>query len=388
MLRMKINDKELCPCGSGKIYMECCKGKQAKPNTSKKPPQVQIMEKMRSSMKRCCMHPDKDKCKGKIKEAHALQNNKIISLLAGAERHVYMMDAKKQPLLIPVENGEVIPFVEMSRTSANNATTETCFCDYHDNIAFAVIEKAAPDFDETSQEMKFVYAYKAFIFEYYKQWMASEIFNKCFGENPEAFTQPDMVGMYRMMQLKMAEFNPIKEHFDSQIMAGTYDGIFTCAVKIPEQIHFADYAFIAPDYDLNGRKIKHTIKGIMHRIAITVFPEVNQSWVLMSCLESEKNIYEKFFLQIENAPLKKLKYYLNMMLPLYSENMVLSGRLWDSWDEETQMAYTYYANLQGKDAIVMGKGISFGLLNASRDKTGQAYENPPKINLFADIKQK
>lgn len=86
--------------------------------------------------------------------------------------------------------------------------------------------------------------------------------------------------------------------------------------------------------------------------------------------------------------MKKLKYYFNMVLPLYSENMVLSGELWDLWDEETQMAYTYYANLQGKDAIVMGKGISFGLLNASRDKTGQAYENSPKINLFADNKQK
>jgi len=359
LLGMKIKDNEPCPCGSGKIYMECCKGKQVKPNPSKKPPQVQIMEKMCSSMKRCCMHSDKDNCKGKIKEVHALQNNKIISLLAGAERHVYMMEAKKQPLLIPLENGEIVPFVEMSRINANNATTETCFCDYHDNVAFAAIEKDAPDFDETSQEMKFVYAYKAFIFEYYKQWMAFEIFRKGFGENPEAFTQPDMIGMYRMMQLKMAEFDPIKKHFDSQIMAGTHNGIFTCAVKIPEQIHFADYAFIAPDYDMNGKKIKHTVKGVMHRIAITVFPEVNQSWVLMSCLESEKNIYEKFFSQIGNAPLKKLKFYLNMVLPLYSENMVLSEHLWSSWSEEIQMAYTYYANLKGKDAFVMGKGISF-----------------------------
>lgn len=385
---MRIKDNEECPCGSGKKYVGCCKGKQAKLRTSPKPPEVQIMEKMRSSMKRCCMHPDKDKCKGKIKGAHALQNNKIISLLAGTERHVYMMDAKKQPLLIPLENGETIPFVEMSRISANDATTETCFCDYHDNVAFSVIEKAAPDFDRNRSEMKFVYAYKAFIFEYYKQWIGFDIYRKCFADNPAAFVQPEMVGMYRMLEIKMAEFEPIKNHFDSQIMAGIYDGICTCTVKIPEQINFADYAFIAPDYDMNGKKIKHTVKGVMHRLAITVFPETNQSWVLMSCLESERNIYEKFFAQIETAPLEKLKYYLNMILPLYSENMVLSGRLWNSWSEEIQMAYTYYANLQGKDAMVMGKGIGFGLLNASRDKTGKAYENPPKINLFANIEQK
>lgn len=40
------------------------------------------------------MHPDRKHCKGIIKGAHALQNNKIISLLSGSERHVYMIDAK------------------------------------------------------------------------------------------------------------------------------------------------------------------------------------------------------------------------------------------------------------------------------------------------------
>lgn len=53
------------------------------------------MEKMRASMKKFCMHPEQEKCKGPIKGAHALQNNKIISLLAGSERHVYMLNTKK-----------------------------------------------------------------------------------------------------------------------------------------------------------------------------------------------------------------------------------------------------------------------------------------------------
>lgn len=51
------------------------------------------------------------------------------------------------------------------------------------------------------------------------------------------------------------------------------------------------------------------------------------------------------------------------------------------------MAYAYYANQQGKHALVMGKGVGFGLSNAIRYKTGKAYDNPPKINLFANIEQ-
>jgi hypothetical protein len=68
----------------------------------KKPLEVQVMEMMRKSMKKCCMHPDQKHCKGRMKGAHALQNNKIISLLAGSERHVYMIGAKKQPLFVPL----------------------------------------------------------------------------------------------------------------------------------------------------------------------------------------------------------------------------------------------------------------------------------------------
>lgn len=181
-----------------------------------------------------------------------------------------MLNAKRQPLLNPLENGETVPIVEISKISANDATTETCFCDYHDNVAFAAIEKGVPDFDSSNEEMKFVYVYKALIFEYYKQMMGWQIFQTCFKDNPLAFLDKNSVGMYRMLQMKKAEFETIKAVFDAQILAGTKEGICTCAVKIPFQIAFADYAYIAPDYDMNGHRIRHTRKGIMHRLVITI----------------------------------------------------------------------------------------------------------------------
>ena len=46
----KIYDKELCPCGSGKTYEECCKNRNDKPiKSSKKPLDIQIMEQFRKS---------------------------------------------------------------------------------------------------------------------------------------------------------------------------------------------------------------------------------------------------------------------------------------------------------------------------------------------------
>ena len=68
-------------------------------------------------------------------------------------------------------------------------------------LLFAAIEKGAPDFDETSEIMKFVYAYKAFIFEYYKVWMSMDIFRTQFAKHPTVFSRSDMVSWYRSLQL-------------------------------------------------------------------------------------------------------------------------------------------------------------------------------------------
>ena len=82
MLGWKIKDTEPCPCGSNKAYKECCKNAtEAAPNASKKPPEVQVMEKMRASMEKCCLYPDQTSCKGKIKEAQEiLEDYEIIPM--------------------------------------------------------------------------------------------------------------------------------------------------------------------------------------------------------------------------------------------------------------------------------------------------------------------
>ena len=377
----RISPKESCPCGSGKIYRDCCKGKKVKtPHSSKEPAEVLVMKMMRKSLKKCCLHPDQAACKGKIKEAHALQNNKIISLLAGSDRHVYVMDAKRQPLIIPIKNDEPAILVQIAKVSANKATTETCFCDLHDNIAFAAIEKGAPDFDENNEEMKFIYAYKAFIFEYYKQVTALDVFKECFKNNPQAFVTPSMIGMYRMLRLKMNEFEPIKSYFDSEVLSNGHRGLITCVIRIPEQIKFANYAYIAPDYDMNGNRIKHTKKGVMHRIAITIFPEKTQSYILLSCLATEKSIYAKLFEQLKQSSIDKVKFYFSMLLPLYSENIVLSPKLWKNWSEDVQATYTFYSNINGYQARVYGRAIGMELKNAYKAKSD--YSKRGKIDLF------
>lgn len=370
--QLHLHDDESCPCGSGKIYKECCKTKNdCGPVNSRKPVEVLLMEEMRKGLNqdKVCLHPDQTNCKGKIKEAHALQNHKIISLLAGADNHVIMQDPTKQPIVIKDDPVNPIMIVPFSKVSGNKATTQNCFCDFHDTEVFKVIEAGAPDFDINNEEMKFVYAYKAFIFEYAKQRHLMWLFRRMFSSRPQVFSLPEQVKEYRIQCLRMVEFEDVKKKMDAEILAKTYNGIKTLVVTIPYKIGFANYAYIAPDYDLDGNRIKSIDAfGKMHRLAITVLPETSQSYILMSCLDSEEDFYRSFFQSIAGASLDKTLFYFNLILPLYSENVVLSEKLWDEQDEKGQFGLTHMANLTGDDQFKLSQTLGMALRNAAGRK--------------------
>ena len=379
----RIFDNERCPCGSELTFRNCCKGKSGELSKENKLPlEVQVMQMMKNSLQKYCLHPDQKNCKKPIKNAHALQNNKIISLLAGNERHVYTMSANQQPRIEKNKVGVPEVIVEFKKTSANKATTSTCFCDRHDNIVFAAIEKGAPSFDKYNEEMKFVYAYKAFIFEYYKAQESFKIFQKSFKRCPLAFKNILMVMMYRMQQLDIEYFDSVKAHFDEEIMANTHNGVETVVIEIPEQIKFACFAFIAPLCDLNGKKIKHTSNNKTHRLAITIFPENSRSYIILSCLKKERAAYNDFFNQLKSERIDKIKYYFSLILPLYSENIVLSPELWNQWDEDIKKTLVLYSNISNHKVGEYATRIKMHLKNVSKNQGNFDYKLEMKFGLF------
>lgn len=386
--QLYIHDDEPCPCGSGKIFLNCCKNKpDPGPVNSPKPSEVLLMERMRTGLKkkRFCLHPNQASCQGDIKEAHALQNHKIISLLASSDNHVMMQDHTRQPIILDNDPTNPIVIVPFSKVSGNKATTLSCFCDLHDTELFKPIEAGAPDFNPNNPEMKFIYAYKAFIFEYAKQIQLMSLLKEAFAERPQIFCIPELVKEYRIQCMRMEEFKPVKNHFDSEIISKTHNGIETCVVMIPYQIGFANYAYIAPDFDLNGERIE-TIddNGKMHRLAVTVLPESNRSYIILSCLYSEKEIFHDFFEQIKIASIDKNLYYFNLLLPLFSENLVLSEKLWNALGEKGQFGLVHMANLVGQDQFNLSQAIGMALRNASNKKR-MDYSKRGKIDLFQTV---
>lgn len=75
----------------------------------------------------------------------------------------------------------------------------------------------------------------------------------------------------------------------------------------------------------------------MKFVFFTSFPATeNKSYILISVLKEDLDVYKQYFEQIRNAPLGLTQYYMNVFIPLYSQNLILSPSLWNSWSEMAQ----------------------------------------------------
>ena len=183
-------------------------------------------------------------------------------------------------------------------------------------------------------------------------------------------------------KMTLEEMNEVKSFFDKGIVSKDYTGLETCVIEIPESIKFATYACIAVDFELKGKKIRHTKRGFISRLFITIFPEETKSYIILSCLSEDIKIYKKFFQQLQTTNLDKVKYYFDLILPLYTENNVLSPRLWEKWGEEQQIGYTFFANRKGKQFLLYKQILKFGMYNLRKKESGFGTGNRGKLDLF------
>jgi hypothetical protein len=294
-----------------------------------------------------------------------------------------MLNTKKPPLIIPIEHEdpEIIKLID--KVGVNHATISTCFCDVHDDEVFALIEKNVQPFDKNNEEHKFLYAYKAFIFEYYKELVLENVFRQNIKENPSILKSADFIRQYRNLLLKRKEMDQTKDFFDTALITHNYNGLKTCVVEIPKEIDFANFACVGFSYDLEGHKIKNIKNNIMDRVFLTIFPEENKSYIIMSYMGKDEKAYGNLAEQLTYKNVYLIKYFITLVLPLYSENIVLSPRLWEKWDEETQRAFTFYSNRSGPQFAVYNLVVKFGMQNIKNKKMNFTNGKRCKIDLFS-----
>ncbi|GAA3645283.1 SEC-C domain-containing protein [Asaccharospora irregularis] len=362
-----FNSREKCPCTSGKLYKDCCKVKKPKEFHSQGEFLHLVGKMMKKSRIKVCLY---NGCTAKGKNiigAHALQENRILSKLQ-IDRQVYMQDFSSNPEMLEIEKGKPEPFFLLKKVYIKDATVATCFCKEHDDSIFAKIEKSQYSLDELNDEQLFLFAYKTFTFELYKEIAAQKFQENMFANVPQTTKNWGTVYQYRNTVSKLEDLNYYKDYFDKAIKEQDHGGIETMVIEIPYRIQFENYMMVAPPFDIKGRKIKCIDKATkrMKFAFFTTFPDESKSYILVSVLKKDLDIYGQYFDQIRNSPIGLIEYYLNAFIPLYSQNLIISPELWDSWSELGQSGIQFA--VADPNSVKLLKGVQFYMQNIAKLK--------------------
>lgn len=324
---MKIKRNDPCPCGSGKKYKKCCMEKEDDENLKKLDRLKGNMHKNISQSKiKQCIHPNSKECNGQIINAHSIQNNKILNKLS-ENGHVFMLKPDIKNCIMDVS---------AKSESRNKATTFTGFCKYHDDVVFKEIEKK--NFLKEERQI-FLFSYRAFALEYHKKMESTKMIKNIFSKAPKSSINSGLLDIIAGHDLALQDNNKIKEIFDKSILNEEFDILESIVYELDYEIEFSTTTMFALEYDLEGNLLNDIASKEderMKNIFLNIFPEDGKSYVILSWLKEDRETYKGFKQQIQSLKKEDRILFLNNLIVNNTENIAISPRMWNRWDENIQ----------------------------------------------------
>lgn len=313
-------DNSPCLCCSGKLYKDCCKPKKKiRTETEYKMFMREFDDKHKNYKK--CMHPQRSECTNII-HAHTISQKAVLEEIA---------DNKQ--VLMPIEFGISKQFVLKSLGIESKASKFYCFCKKHDEL-FYPIDKKNVDF---STDNCFLYAYRAFASTYYK--IERELY--CYKELKEKYDltyNPVAILTFLGMERNVIQLDRIRKIFDDAIINNAYDVLENTLIELDYKVFFAATTCFCPMVDLYGGELPWDDESIP-LVYISIIPDESHTKIIISWLKEDTMKYKNFKEQLNNVPINFVLKYINNLLPLNCENIVLSPKLWNKWSNEAQEQY-------------------------------------------------
>lgn len=323
---MKIGRNEKCSCGSGKKYKNCCLNVyRDEENITDIDVKNIIKEIKKKSRIKECLHPDKEGCSEKIIGAHSIQNNKILNKIS-TDGMVYMFTP---------HNNDV--FEVMPKWGRKQATVFTGFCGIHDCNTFKLIENEVFD---SSEDHIFLYIYRAFCLEYHKKKEAINM-DKIFKDIYKIELYDKVHNGLSAYEVVLKDLESYKAEFDKALMIDKYNILTSIVWNFDKEIKFAASGGYILEYDLVGNKIQNIncIDVRREYIYISIFPEQDKSYCIISWLKSNDELFKNYKNQLESLDINERKKYINNLIPIITENIAINPKAWDGINKYKKEAF-------------------------------------------------
>ncbi len=334
----KFMKTEPCPCGSGKKYRACCMNKKDQELPFEKVPYKNregafknyAYKLDKESKIKECLYPNSEQCEGKIKSAHSLQNNGVLSKIS-ENGHVVIpnTDYGKDDLIYDVKD-----------VSKNKATTFTGFCDKHDTLVFKDIE--TKEIDVTSNKQCFLFAYRAFALELHKKKEALKSRQQLFEVRPTLSKEIEFIAQYRYAELALNDVSVYKKFFDKALINENYDMIQSTTFTFDYEVSMAACGGFTLTYDIKGNKMNdiHSMEDErLKTLFFTIIPNNGKTYFIFSWIKYDNVFFKDYIQQLEGLTEEQFKTYINNFLPSYTENLVIAPSLWSSFTKHQKDAF-------------------------------------------------
>ena len=314
-----VESQDLCPCGSGVIYSECCKKKD---NTvfvksyNKCPKGYRIAKVEDLERNKMCLYPGCCKCGQDIINSHAIQKNKILIKISENNK-VVMPNSERNFLNV---FGKPIHI--------KKATTFNGFCNEHDKIVFQDIEDCL--FSGTQKQV-FLYCYRAFTYEYILKIYLLNLYQNLFKNCPSKINDNDFMNALFRCKAGVEEFKRNKIFFDEALLSGHYDIFESIIWEWDYPINFCFTGYQALDSDFDGNFIQHMIfyNNEVAHLYFMCFPEEDKSYSIIGVLKNHYNLYESTFDKLKALGKGERINYLNNVALATTDNLAISPSSWD-----------------------------------------------------------
>lgn len=312
--------RDLCLCGSGKLYKDCCKNKIDISKDKKIFKQYMAeFDRCHKNYKRICMHPKKNECSEGKTHAHTISQKAVLELIA--QNGLVLM-----PIMFGVKNEFKMEPVGIEA----RATKFYCFCNNHDKM-FAPIDKRVDTYNEY---IYFLHAYRIFASTYYKIERELGCHYKL-REKYDLTSNPLALYTYLGFEKDLKLLSRYKSMFEAAIINERYNFLENINVTLNYKVGFAVATAFSPMFDLFGNEFLKK-ENTLSLLFISVVPNEEHTDIIFSWLKEDNDLYSFFKEQIDITPTRLFLKYLNNLLPLNCENMTVSPALWKQWGKSGQ----------------------------------------------------
>ncbi|WP_428743076.1 hypothetical protein [Tenacibaculum sp.] len=280
-----------------------------------------------------CFHHDKDECKGKIKQAHSIQNNGRISIIAS--------EVNKNISLYTLTNfiyGEQNMLKDLKPIGRKEASTFFGFCDFHDSKLFSPIENF--EFDHDSEKHLFLHSYRSFAHSYHRKkeelnyWSN---FEKNKMNNGSLFSQHMQSRMIGGNEIALAELEKGKHYLDNAIANKNYDSLEYIVYQKEGLYPFAVSSQMSPKITYSGKSMNnHHDPNIPYENPIITFlPDKNSTIVIIAAFPFE-NKSITLLDELDSLNDLKLEKAITSLIIANCENTIISPLFWQNLSKKSQ----------------------------------------------------